>query len=145
MSEYVFDHVNLATVDPNQTPVALDTYTFQILKSEKKEYAVKDKETKQPTGETGNYFNMTVAIVDSPKFSGRRFYLTFFPNAGSLKQLRRLSDKIGVPQSGDFDSWMTQEIVNCRFKAPVQENPKDLDQATGKPKVGPNMWEVQTA
>lgn len=146
MSEFSFDHINIGEIDPNQAEIAEGMYTFQVAKSEMKQYDVKDKDTGKSTGVKANRLAITLVVVDDEKYNGRRFFASFFENSASARQLRLISDATGVQQGegATVEQW-GQELVGARFKAPVLDNPKRIDTTTNKPTREPNYWKVVTA
>lgn len=100
-----FRYVDLKDVDPNFTLLDPEVYNLRIVKAAVEEY-VSQKDTKSlKMGETGTRFKMTFSVTDHPKFTGRRIWHTFWPNDFDLKNLRRISDATGVPQTGSLADW----------------------------------------
>lgn len=98
-AQYVGDfELPLDAVVTSTLPVATDI-VFEIKKSERKEYDVKD-ENKQPTGKKAAYFNFQLAAVDFP---GEMVFHKFFPTAKNLasrdasRSYKLFLDKLELP------------------------------------------------
>jgi len=73
--EIPLDAVQISTL-----PVGKDL-TFEIKKSERKTYAEKDRETKEPTGRDIPYYNFQLSL---PDFPGETVFHKFFLGAKNL-------------------------------------------------------------
>jgi hypothetical protein len=80
-------------------PVGKDVL-IEIKKSERKTYKVKDKDTKEETGEERAYFNFQMSLPDHP---GETVFHKFFPTAKNLasrdntRSYKLFLDKLGLP------------------------------------------------
>ena len=119
-----FTHANLNEIDPSFDCIPEDMYTLKILKVELKDFAYKEGNKKGiPVGTPGQYIKFNLAVTDHEKFAGRRVFPTLFPNAYSLKVLRRLADKTGVPQEPEepLDGWLARmSEIQPEFKTKVE-------------------------
>jgi hypothetical protein len=127
-----FGHVNLNTVDPGRAPVPDGTYNFRLAKVEQRTYNPKG----QPEG-SGEYLNLSLLITESPEYSGRRVFASFFPGETTNKQLRLLMDATGVPVDGEWQgqedavAWLDQiRTSGATFSAALATKPR-FDKRSG--------------
>ena len=118
MSEELFAHVNLNTVDPNASNIPDDIYTYEVSDAGVKTFTYKSG---AKAGEEGEYTSFALTIVDSEKLSGRRVWSSLFAGDFTNKKLRKVMDATGVPQTGDFTDWLSElKSERARFKAPYR-------------------------
>lgn len=100
-----FEHTNLSAVDPGMKTLPDGQYNLRVAKAEVKSYTPKD-------GGEGEYVNVSYNVVESPEFSGRRIYDSFFPGDKTMQRLRTLMDATGVVPNGDGTLNDVQDIVS---------------------------------
>lgn len=119
-----FTYVNLNEIDPTFDVLPEDLYTLKIIKGELMKFLYKPNNKRGvPEGTEGNFVKFTLAVTNHDKFAGRRVFPTLFPNAWSLKVLRRLADKIGIPQEPEepLDGWLARlSELQPEFKSKVE-------------------------
>jgi hypothetical protein len=103
-----FRYINLNEVDPNFDLLDPQVYTFRISKAELRPYTVK---TANPTqglsvGDQNVYVNIQFTVTNDPKFSGRKHYESLFPSRVSFKNLRKIQDTTGIPQTSTMEDWL---------------------------------------
>lgn len=115
-----FDNVNLNEIDPAGMKMPLGIpFKFQINEAAVKTYA-NDRGS-------GEYTSLKLTVTDDPNFSGRPFYVSFFPDKEGSKpwsaiKLRQIMDTTGVPQTGEFKEWLTELVTQrATFSAPLGE------------------------
>ena len=119
-----FEHVHLNEVDPTFDVVPDDVYQLKFLKGEVLDFEYKPGNKKGiPAGTVGQRIKLSLMITNNDQFAGRRIWATLFPSNFTLKVLRRLSDRVGIPQEAgeDLPAWLERmSEIQPEFRTKVE-------------------------
>jgi hypothetical protein len=100
-----FRYQHLAEIDPSFTPIDTGFYNLKVVSAAYKTGVIsRGKNAGNPYAS----LNLGLAVVNDPKFTGRRLWPSFFlSNNFDMKQLRLIMDNTGVQQNeaGDLKEW----------------------------------------
>lgn len=142
-------HVNLNEVDPTIKQIPDGVYNYRVLKVEKKSFV--SKKDNSP----GEFISMTLAITESPDFSGRRVYESLFDGNKTNVAFRLLMDATGMIPGGDGQLNSTDEAVEwlneirtagATFSAPTSTK-EETNKSTGEvePRTRINLYKIGPA
>lgn len=103
-----FRYVDLKEVDPTFELLDPEMYELRISKAEFRTFNYKQDNPAKgiSAGDEGRYVNMSFTVANHPKFSGRKYFHSFWLNQFDLKNLRRIADAAGVEQKGTMEEWL---------------------------------------
>jgi hypothetical protein len=113
--------ISLDAVQTSTLPTGVDI-TFEVKKSERKTYAEKDRETREPTGRQIPYYNFQLNL---PDFPGEVVFHKFFLGAKNLsnrhadRSWKVFLDTLKLPYT---TSPADNGLANIRFVGQVRED-----------------------